>query len=190
MPVVPGDTYTLMVGQGGSGDSTETTPTHFTCLGGPGGATYVSGTGITTLCAGGGMSGNNDCYQHCICSYCCGGAYHASCVLTSFSGTSVSCGSALYNTTCNDSGPGYKRDNANIGHYSNSYGAYYPSWVGGTAWQSGRLTPVNVCTTYYQTCAQMNCAWFGQPGNGAHANGCCQCNAAGSGRNGAVRIQY
>jgi hypothetical protein len=190
MPVVPGDVYTLTVGLGGNNDATETTPSSLTCLGGNGGASYITGNGITTLCAGGGAGGNNDCYMYCMCSNCGGLTVRGSCILTSFNANQVSCGTSLFGTACNTSYSGIRNSVAGIGPWSDSAGSMYPSWAGSTDWGNARLTPINYCTTYYQSCGRMDCSLYGQGGSGAFSNTCCMCNVAGSGRNGAIKITY
>jgi hypothetical protein len=190
MPTVPGTTYTLNVGTGGGNDSAETTPISYSCLGGAGGATYISGTGITTLCAAGGISGNNDCYQYCMCASCCGAGNYGSCINVTGSASLISCIATNSVNACSSSAGGIKQNNAHIGMYSDSQGSYYPSWTTGTPWQSGRITSNNNCTTYYCSCGEMNCTNFGQGGSGAYSQTCCLCNTAGSGRNGAIIITY
>ena len=191
MPVTPGDVYNLVIGQGGSNSTTESTPQHYACLGDSGGATYFTGPGVTTFCAGGGISGNNNCYQNCLCSSCCGQGSHNSCILTSYASALISCGSAGPQiNVCNDGVSGSRNSMSGVGPYSDAQGRYYPSWSGGGAWANARLSPINICRTYYESCAYMDCSMWGQPGNGGFSNTCCQCNLAGSGRNGAIRIQY
>jgi len=190
MPVIPGTVYSLFVGTGGWNDSAETTPSHPYCCGTSGGATYISGTGINTLCAAGGSTGNNDCYQACLCSPCFGQSSYGSCINVTGSAAAISCLSTAFTNTCNDSAGGTKQNNAHVGLYSDANGRYYPQWTSGVAFQSGKITPVNHCSSFYWSLGQMNCTQFGQGGSGIHSINCCMCNSAGTGRNGAIVITF
>lgn len=186
--VTPGTVYSLCIGCGYLFSSGAC---HNECLGPAGQTTYVTGTGITTLCAGGGNSGNNDCYTYCMCSACCTGCQPKNeCV--SLSGISYPNGTftCMWNKCNVDNGTGAnKAASGMVGLWSDAQAFYYASASAALPWRSAKVLTTNRCTTNYISRTEVP-GWYGQGGDGAFANQCCCCIQAGTGAHGLILIRY
>ena len=190
IPVTPGDTYSICVPPGGGTSYIGGVEgSHWCCYGGAGSPAYVTGNGITTLCAAGGVAGNNDCYQYCVCSNCCGFGMLNNCAL--LGSTAVSCISKPMNycneITAGTTSGGCKYSAAFVGMWTDSQAMYYPTVAGGSTFGSSFLRSNEYCCGNWQACT--NCALAGSGGSGAHAYSC-ECMSAGTGRHGQVTIRY
>ena len=192
LAVTPGTVYTLNIGQGGANDATNQTCVHSACLG-PGGnsKTYVTGSGITYLCAHPGTGGNNMCYMYCQCAYCCDAwVAHDSCALGANADINTSTGAMTAASFCTGGAATATRSShGSVGVYSDSQMQYYASYTGGTAFTGGRIVPQNHCTSSYSTCP-LQATWFGKGGDGSGSHTCCNCMPAGTGSNGVIIIRY
>jgi hypothetical protein len=177
---------------------TSNAATHWCCQGGVGGATYIqgTGTGITTLCAGGGHAGINMCYTQCICSSSYDGVpttWNSCAQANSATAATVNCiqaGNGGWNTggtVVYNMGKGY------VGYWTDSQAFNYKTSAAGAPWQSGTINTTNWCYAAQgtnTTCfAQQGCSLGGQGGQGAMVY-CCSCDQAGTGANGLILIRY
>jgi hypothetical protein len=198
MPVTPGVVYQLCIGAGGMYTETSGAATHWCCQGGAGGPTYIqgTGTGITTLCAGGGSAGINMCYSYCMCSSSYSGnptAWNSCSVANSASSATVNCiqaGNGGWNTGSTNQ---YNMASGHVGFWTDSTAYNYKTVAAGAPWQSGTINTTNWCYAAQgtnTTCfAQQGCSLGGQGGQGAMVY-CCSCDQAGTGANGLILIRY
>jgi hypothetical protein len=190
LPVTPGDQYTLVVPSGGGTNYIGAEGSHWCCFGGGGAAAYVTGPGITTLCAGGGLAGNNDCYQHCLCSNCCGFGTLNNCV--NISATNCSFISKPMNycneVTAGTTAGGCKYSLSWVGLWNDSQSQYYPTAAGSATFGSGFIRPQDHCSNPTVN-ACTNCSLAGLGGTGSIWSGC-NCYQAGTGRHGQITIRY
>jgi hypothetical protein len=196
IPVTPGDAYTIVVGQNAL--RTANGECHAQCCGDGGACTCITGTNITCLNAGCGMTGNNDCYTYCNCSSCCNGLAPS---LTNGATSSAPSGrwssardsGSIHNWTATGgmTAGSCRRAGNYIGTYSDSqsWGGGYPTTAGGPAWRPGSFTQSNNCNTYYFN-SRFQQGWFSHGGLGALAETCCNCAYAQTGQHGAVIIRY
>lgn len=192
IPVTPGDTYSLCVPYGGQVANIGAEGSHYCCYGGSGGAVYVTGPNITNLCAQGGAAGNNNCYQYCNCSNCCGtDNNHSVCALSSVPAAQVSCTGKIQNY-CNEIAAGTVAGGCHysagwVGPWSDSQAMYYPTAAGSRAFGTSYIRANEWCCGQWDAC--MNCGISGGAGNGAHHYSC-NCLSAGTGRNGSILVRY
>lgn len=189
LQVTPGTVYTLCIGC--SNDSDIGNGCHYQCLGAAGQVSYVTGTGITTLCASAGRSGNNDCYMYCWCTPCCAGCVpRGECAAFStltYPNVSFTC---TWNRCNVISGSGSdKASQAYLGMWSDAQAMYYPSTNGTTPWRNAKILTTNWCTAWYNSRAERQ-GWAGMGGDGSLSNYCCCCIQAGVGRSGLILIRY
>lgn len=182
MPVTPGDSYTLCIGYGGYQTSVGDVA-HWSCFGGDASTTYITGNGITKLCADGGRGSHNNCYSYCMCTECGSYSTATSCALSS--GSDVSC--ALGNCyACGQSST--RRTNAYTNVWSDSQSQYYSAVVGGTSFSSNELFVNESCYLCRPACRSSRHA--GNGGQGAiNASQCC-CYHGFVGRPGKIIIRY
>ena len=192
IPVTAGDTYTLVIPAGGMYCSIGSETSHWCCQGGAGGTTYVTGTGITKLCAPGGQPGNNYCYGYCQC----GDdeqphTYDRAYIQSSAPTAQVSCSGCVVNycneVTAGTTAGGCHRSFGWVGVWTDSQSMYYPTYAGGTSYGSGMLRAQDWCCNNHFACA--NCTMPGAGGSGAHHYSC-SCLQGGVGRNGMVQIRF
>jgi hypothetical protein len=192
IPVTPGDTYTLCVPYGGRVADIGTEGSHYCCFGGNGDPAYVIGPNITTLCAGGGSGGTNMCYTYCNCSFCCGtNNSHDVCSVSSASSVLVSCTAKIQNY-CNEAVAGTTAGGCHYsagwnGPYTDAQAYYYPTVAGGRSFGTGKVTVNEWCCTKWNQCT--SCGISGGAGNGAYSFDC-NCQQAGTGRNGSILVRY
>jgi len=186
IPTSPGCVYSITVGAGGSYGAA----VHYNCFGTAGGATYISGYNITTLCTVGGEGGNNMCYTYCNCSQSYGRscACNASCAYTS-SNSSV----ASLNDFSTQTGPSQScmiGPTGGMSSWTDSQSMYYVSISGGGHWHHNMIKPQGHCCTDWATETKSGCLFgYGMGGQGALFYSC-ECKPAGPGANGAVIITY
>lgn len=192
IPVTPGDSYSLCVPPGGMVNAVGGEGSHWCCYGGSGSTTYVTGPNITTLCAGGGVAGNNDCYQYCNCSNCCGvGLARNVCATSSASPLVVSCTGRIHNcfneVTAGTVAGGCHTSAGWNGTWSDAQSMYYPTVAGARAFGTSQITTNEFCCNKPVACT--SCGISGGAGSGAMTMGC-ECYQAGTGRNGSILIRY
>lgn len=197
MPVTPGTVYSLCIGAGGMYIESGNAAFHSCCQGGTGQASYITGTGITTLCAGGGACGNNMCYNYCICD----SSYSS--VHTNWNSCSVAATATADTVNCiqagnsgwNSTNGGKRMGGGSMGLWTDSTGNQYKSVASGSPWQSSTVNTVNWCMPVEagncrECSAQAGCTLGGQAGQGAFSAQCCGCMYAGTGANGLILIRY
>ena len=189
MPVTPGDVYSLCVPPGAQVCNIGGEGSHSCCFGGNGATTFVTGPGISALCAGGGIGGNNDCYLYCLCE-CNPTTYKNNCSVSSAPTALVSCAGKIYNY-CNEvngsTAGGCRISSGWIGLWSDSQSMYYPTASGSTAWTGSQIRSQEWCCANFIACT--NCSMNGTGGHGAHMYSC-ECMQGGTGRNGLIMIRY
>lgn len=196
IPVVAGASYVIQIGRNGFRDSYG--ECHPLCCGDGGTCTCITGTGITCLNAGCGMTGNNDCYTYCNCSSCCNGmapSYTSGATTTTAAGlwSSARDTGSIHNWVATGSiSPGScRRAGGYVGTHSDSssWGGGYPTTAGGPAFRPGSFAQSNNCNTYYHNSRHPQ-GWYGHGGLGVIAQTCCDCAYAQSGQHGVVVIRY
>jgi len=202
IPTSAGTNYSIQVGRNQHRETYGCS--HPLCCGDGGQCTCVTGTNITCLNAGCGMTGNNDCLTYCNCSNCCFGhaPSHTSGATTSSTAFSAASNrGSIHNwidnggfqgTSCRNSG-GY----VGMGTDSQAWGQTYVTSAGGPPFRHGIFEQSLNCKTYYYNFSAYpsgsggtHCQWFGTAGVGTIAETCCMCAYAPTGQHGVVIVRY
>lgn len=196
IPVVAGAAYVIQIGRNALRDTYG--ECHPLCCGDGGTCTCITGTGITCLNAGCGMTGNNDCYTYCMCTACCIGmtaAYTtgATSPVAARTWSSVRDSGSIHNWV---SGGGMtpgscRRSGGYVGMATDSqaYSSGYPTTAGGPAFRPGSFAGANNCIVHYHN-SRFPQGWFGHAGLGVINETCCTCAYAQTGQHGVVIIKY
>lgn len=182
IPVTAGNVYTICVGYGGNVASYGDT-SHAVCFGGDGGTSYVTGNGITTLCATGGSGSHNNCYSYCMCSNC-GGITLPQSTATPTNAAS----SSSVNGTCYVCGNGWRQRHAFTTLWTDSSSHMYSGITGGVPFSSSELFTNEACSRARSACRTSRHS--GNGGQGSMNSQICTCALGYVGRSGKVVIKF